>query len=88
MSKHKQELVQRVEMSLLNRRDPDFVPNIYFNYISVPSKPKLNVSTPPVSASIFPINLTFVIKLIIELKIVQATPTQFINSLKSFTEGE
>lgn len=45
MSKHKQELVQRVEMSPLNRRDPDFVPNIYFNYISVPSKPKLNVST-------------------------------------------
>lgn len=32
-------------MSPLNRRDPDFVPNIYFNYISVPSKRKLNVST-------------------------------------------
>lgn len=36
MSKHKQEVVQRVETSPLNQRDPDFVPNIYFNYISAP----------------------------------------------------
>lgn len=43
MSKHKQELVQRARMSLLNRRDPDFVPNIYFNYIPAPSAPKLTV---------------------------------------------
>lgn len=45
MSKHKQEVVQRPGMSLLSRRDPDFVPNIYFNYILVPFELKLNVST-------------------------------------------
>lgn len=70
MSKHKQELVQRVEMSPLNHRDPDFVPNIYFNYISVPSKTKLNVST-TFHANILNLIYTFLISFILVFHVVK-----------------
>lgn len=44
VNERKQKLVQRTGMSQLNHHSPDFVPNIYFNYISVPLDPKVKRS--------------------------------------------